>query len=58
MTMNELNEHIERLVELAEAYDEKGIKEELKRIVPEYMPQFDGKEERGERKEERGKRRQ
>ena len=62
MTMNELNEHIERLVELAEAYDEKGIKEELKRIVPEYMPQIwetgERKEERGERKEEREERKE
>jgi FlaA1/EpsC-like NDP-sugar epimerase len=54
MTMKEMNEHIERLVELAMAYDEKGIKEELKRIVPEYMPQFDGKEDGGERTEVRG----
>jgi len=40
MTMKEMNEHIKRLVKLARAYDEKGIKEELKRIVPEYTPQF------------------
>ena len=38
MTMKKLNEHIKRLVELARAYDEKGIKEEFKRIVPEYTP--------------------
>ena len=36
--MKKLNEHIKRLVELARAYDEKGIKEEFKRIVPEYTP--------------------
>ena len=38
MTMKEMNEHIKRLVKFAEDYDEKGIKEELKRIVPEYTP--------------------
>jgi FlaA1/EpsC-like NDP-sugar epimerase len=54
MTMKKLNEHIKRLVELARAYDEKGIKEEFKRIVPEYMPQFDGKEDGGQSTEVRG----
>jgi len=40
ITMKEINGHIKRLVKLARAYDEKGIKEELKKIVPEYEPQF------------------
>jgi len=35
-----INDHIERLVILAKAQDARGIKEELKRIVPEYEPQF------------------
>ena len=35
-----INDHIERLVILAKAQDGRGIKEELKRIVPEYEPQF------------------
>ncbi|MBW1698680.1 MAG: polysaccharide biosynthesis protein [Deltaproteobacteria bacterium] len=34
-----INDHIERLVSLAKAEDARGIKEELRRIVPEYMPQ-------------------
>jgi hypothetical protein len=40
MTMKEMETHIGLLVELAKAEDIKGIKEELKRIVPEYTPQF------------------
>lgn len=40
ISMKEMNTHIERLVELAGAVDAKGIKEELKRVVPEYEPQF------------------
>jgi FlaA1/EpsC-like NDP-sugar epimerase len=40
ISMKELNNHINRLVKLAEACDAKGIKEELKRIVPEYTPQL------------------
>jgi len=40
MTIKKMNEHIKRLVKLAEAYDEIGIKKELKKIVPEYEPQF------------------
>lgn len=35
-----INDHIERLVILAKAEDARGIKEELKRIVPEYEPQY------------------
>jgi hypothetical protein len=33
-------EHIEKLMALAKKEDSRGIKEELKRIVPEYEPQF------------------
>jgi hypothetical protein len=33
-----LRKHIKRLVRLAEACDGEGIREELKRIVPEYDP--------------------
>lgn len=40
ITMKEMNEYIKRLVRLAEDGDAKGIKEELKRVVPEYEPQF------------------
>ena len=36
----EIQNHIEKLVILAKAEDARGIKEELKRIVPEYEPQF------------------
>jgi len=35
-----MNEHIKKLVKLANVCDEKGIKEALKRIVPEYEPQY------------------
>jgi len=35
-----INDHIERLMILAKAEDARGIKEELKRIVPEYEPQY------------------
>ena len=38
--LNDINQHIDRLVELAGAEDARGIKEELKRIVPEYEPQY------------------
>lgn len=38
-SIKEMNRHIKRLVKLAEAGDAKGIKEELKRVVPEYDPQ-------------------
>ena len=40
-SVQELNGNIERLAALAKAEDAKGIKEELKRIVPEYEPQFE-----------------
>ena len=33
-----MNKHIKRLVKLAEACDGEGIREELKRIVPDYEP--------------------
>ena len=36
----EIQDHIEKLIILAKAEDARGIKEELKRIVPEYEPQF------------------
>jgi FlaA1/EpsC-like NDP-sugar epimerase len=39
VSMQEMNRHIEKLVKLAQAADAKGIKEELKRVVPEYEPQ-------------------
>ena len=39
MSMKEMEMHIKSLVKLAEAGDGDGIKEELKRIVPEYTPQ-------------------
>jgi FlaA1/EpsC-like NDP-sugar epimerase len=39
ISMEEMNRHIERLVKLAQAADARGIKEELKRVVPEYEPQ-------------------
>ena len=35
-----INDHIERLTILAKAEDTRGIKQQLKRIVPEYEPQF------------------
>jgi FlaA1/EpsC-like NDP-sugar epimerase len=38
-SMEKMNNHIKKLVTLAQAADAKGIKEELKRIVPEYEPQ-------------------
>ena len=38
-SMEKMNNHIKRLITLAQAADAKGIKEELKRIVPEYEPQ-------------------
>jgi len=38
-SMKKMNNHIKRLIILAQAADAKGIKEELKRIVPEYEPQ-------------------
>jgi len=40
ISMKEMNRHLKRLVNLAEAGDAKGIKEKLKEIVPEYEPQF------------------
>ncbi len=40
--LDELNRNIERLIELAEVEDAKGIMEELKKIVPEYCPQENG----------------
>lgn len=40
ISMKEMNGHIKRLVRLAEAGDAKGIKEELKEILPEYSPQW------------------
>jgi FlaA1/EpsC-like NDP-sugar epimerase len=39
ISMEEMNRYIERLVKLAQAADARGIKEELKRVVPEYEPQ-------------------
>ena len=40
LTLKEMRKHIKRLVRLAEACDGDGIREELKRIVPEYSPQI------------------
>jgi FlaA1/EpsC-like NDP-sugar epimerase len=40
ISIKEMNGHIKRLVKLAEAGDAKGIKEELKEILPEYSPQW------------------
>jgi len=39
LTLKELRKHIKRLVNFAEAGDGEKIREELKRIVPEYGPQ-------------------
>ena len=40
LTLKKMRKHIKRLVSLAEACDGEGIREELKRIVPEYSPQI------------------
>ena len=40
LTLKKLRKHIKKLVRLAEACDGDGIREELKRIVPEYSPQI------------------
>ena len=40
LSLERINKAIKKLVELAEAGDAKGIKEELKSIIPEYTPQF------------------
>ena len=40
LTLKKMRKHIKRLVKLAEACDGEGIREELKRIVPEYSPQI------------------
>jgi len=39
LTLKKMRKHIKRLVNLAEACDGDGIREELKRIVPEYQAQ-------------------
>ena len=39
LTLKKMRKHIKRLVRLAEVCDGDGIREELKRIVPEYTPQ-------------------
>jgi len=39
MTLRRLNKHIKRLVRLAEACDGEGIREELRKVVPEYHQQ-------------------
>ena len=51
MTLKVLRKHIKRLVNYAEAGDGVRIREELKRIVPEYRP-----EDRGRRTDGRGQR--
>jgi len=38
LTLKELRKHIKRLVNFAEAGDGVKIREELKRVVPEYKP--------------------
>ena len=40
MSINEMDTHIRTLMTLSQEGDAKGIKDELKRIVPEYTPQF------------------
>ncbi len=40
LPLDVVNDHIEKLVILAKAEDARGIKEELKRIVPEYERQY------------------
>ncbi|HIJ36989.1 MAG TPA: hypothetical protein HPP59_06925, partial [Deltaproteobacteria bacterium] len=40
LTLKELRKHIKRLVNFAEAGDGEKIREELKRVVPEYGPQI------------------
>ncbi len=40
LDINRMNNHIKRLMKLAEVCDGNGIKEELKRLVPEYSPQL------------------
>ena len=40
LTLKKMGKHIKRLVRLAEACDGDGIREELKRIVPEYSLQI------------------
>lgn len=40
LTREELEGHIENLVALARLGDQKGTKEELKKVVPEYSPQY------------------
>ena len=42
LTLKKMRKHIKRLVNLAEACDADGIREELKRIVPEYRPESAG----------------
>lgn len=42
LTLKKMRKHIKRLVRLAEACDGDGIREELKRVVPEYVPQSGG----------------
>jgi len=39
LTLRRLNKHIKRLVKLAEACDGEGIREELRKVVPEYHQQ-------------------
>jgi hypothetical protein len=47
LTLKKMRKHMKRLVRLAEAGDGKGIREELKRIVPEYQAQRSGVGGRG-----------
>ena len=44
LPMEEMNRHVRNLVELAEAGDARGIKEKLKRVVPEYCPQLENQD--------------
>jgi len=39
LTLKKMKKHIKRLVNCAESGDEQKIREELKRIVPEYTPE-------------------
>ena len=43
LTLKVLRKHIKRLVNYAEAGDGDRIREELKRIVPEYRPEDGGR---------------
>jgi hypothetical protein len=39
LTLRKMNKYIKRLVRMAEACDGEGIKEELRKVVPDYQRQ-------------------